>query len=158
MELSELKETLEKCGALEQNSAKSDGELKVEIDRLLEDPIITNSVVVDNLHLLPRDVRPQAILSDADDRLYGFASATAAWARFYYADKTEESYVLNHGFSLAKKTKVLITVSVLDDIQKINDLITLAQRYECEVIGVMCLQSKISLDLMNSPLFALLHD
>lgn len=158
MELSELKETLEQCGALEQNVAKSDSELSVEIDRLLEDPIITNSIVVDNLHLLPRNVRPEAILSDEYDQLYAFASATAAWARFYYADKENDFYVLNHGFALRKKTKVLIAVSVLEDAEKIKALISLAESYECEVIGVMCLQSKISLDLINAPLYALLHD
>lgn len=158
MELSELKETLQRCGALEQNATKSDGELTVEIDRLLEDPIITNSIVVDNLHVLPSNVRPEAILSDDQDQLYAFASATAAWARFFYADKENDSYVLHHGFSLQKKAKVLITVSVLDDSEKIKLLISLAESYECEVIGIMCLQSKISLDLVNPPLYALLHD
>lgn len=158
MELSELKQTLQQCGALEQNDTKSDAELNVQIYRLLEDPIITNSIVVDNLHLLPRNVRPEAILSDANDQLYAFASATAAWARFYFADKENDTYVLNNGFTLRKKAKVLVTVSVLDDTEKIKGLISLAESYECEVIGVMCLQSKISLDLVNAPLYALLHD
>lgn len=158
MELSELKETLEQCGALERSDSASDGQRLLSVDRLLEDPIVTNSIVVDNLHLLPRNVRPEAILSDADDRLYGFASATAAWSRFYYADKEDDGYVLHHDFVFNKKAKVLIVASIVDDAQKIDDLIALTESFECEVIGVMCLQCKISLDLINAPLYALLHD
>lgn len=165
MELSELKDTLGNIGAIDRNDSASDGLLALDVDRLIEDPICTNSVVVDLLHLLPRNVRPEAVLSLSDDALFGFALATAAWARFYYADPVGKrttdgnaSLELNHGFAIPKGRKVVVVASKADDAAQLASLVDLARACDAEVIGVMALQSSLSEKaIANVPVYALLQ-
>lgn len=156
MELSELKETLRRCDALDDVENPDGSCSAVAIARMIEDPIITNSIVVDNLKLLPRNNKPEAILCATEDNIYGFSCALVSWSRFYEANKLLDGYSLREGFTIPSKYNVLVVVPLLDDSQKANQLIELAQSFNCDVIGVLALQCKVDKEHIKVPVFTLL--
>jgi hypothetical protein len=144
MQTSEILEILIKSNALEHGVELDNGVIAEQypvMDRLLEDPIVTNRFVVDGFQRFDqRDLKKvKAILSTEDDKLFGFSAATAAWARFVYADVDDGEAKFEHGFELGHAEGVLIVAST---IEKLEDVIALAKLVEAsgaKLIGVLCL-------------------
>ncbi len=154
MKQEEIVEILTKTGCLE-----GYGEENTSIDsmRLLEDPIVTNRLAVELLQQLPEDTKLDTILClHNDEMLFAYSVATAAWARFVYADENEGSISLINGQSINKDSKVLIIDDVLDDSSCVNALVEEMKKSKAKVIGVASLFSYLSEDELDVPSFTLL--
>ena len=82
---------------------------------LLEDPIVTNRIAVEALQQLPRNYKFDVVLAaNEESKLLAYAIATAAWARFAYAD-LESGEGLTNGFRIDKDEKVLMVDTLVDD-------------------------------------------
>lgn len=99
----------------------------IEIDafRLVEDPIVTNRIAVEAIQQLPRNYKFDVVLAaNEESKLFAYALAMAAWARFAYADP-ESGAGLEHGYHIGKDEKVLIVDVVVDEATSLEDMIDL---------------------------------
>lgn len=126
MERSDVIDILTRMNALPADAESLDP-ATIEFDsfRLLEDPIITNRIAVEALQQLPRDYKFDVVLaSNEAAKLFAYAIATAAWARFAYAD-FENADGLVDGYTIKKGDRVLMVDTVVDDATSFEDMVDL---------------------------------
>lgn len=113
----------------------------IEIDsfRLLEDPIVTNRIAVEALQQLPRDYKFDVVLaSNEAAKLFAYALATAAWARFAYAD-LENGEGLANGYKIGKGERVLMVDTVVDEGTSFEDMIDVIEDNKGKNAGAIAL-------------------
>lgn len=113
----------------------------IEIDsfRLLEDPIVTNRIAVEALQQLPRNYKFDVVLaSNEDAKLFAYALATAAWARFAYAD-LEKGEGLANGYRIGKGERVLMVDMVVDKGTSFEDMIDVIEENKGKSAGAIAL-------------------
>ena len=88
MERAEVIDILTRMKALPEDVESLDSSAATfDAYRLLEDPIVTNRIAVEALQQLPRNYKFDVVLAaNEESKLLAYAIATAAWARFAYAD------------------------------------------------------------------------
>ncbi|MDO5335494.1 MAG: hypothetical protein Q4F23_05430 [Coriobacteriia bacterium] len=130
------------------------------MDRLLEDPITTNRLIVELFQgfdpLLQVQKRTKCILAADEDKLFGFMGAAVGWCRSLYADVKGESASFGHGFVLNKKEGVILAVPVIEDAAKVNALASLVKRADAQLVGIICLANCLDGDELPAPVSSLL--
>lgn len=138
MKKKEIVEILTKTGCIK----GEEGTPEIDSMRLLEDPIVTNRLAVELLQQLPADTKLDTIVClHKDEMLFAYSVATAAWARFVYADVNEGVVSFVNGTDIVKGNKVLIVDDVLDDSSEIDALVKEIESRKAKVIGVTSLIS-----------------
>lgn len=142
MERSEILEFLTRMNALPQDpDAIEPDTLEFNAYRLVEDPIITNRMAVELLQKLPRDKKFDVVLaSNEDSKLFAYALAMAAWARFAYAD-LEVGSGLESGYRIDKGDNVLIVDTFVDAGTSFEDMVDLIKDNKGKVAGAVSVVS-----------------
>lgn len=142
MERSEVIDILERMNALPKDADSLDlADLEIDAFRLIEDPIVTNRIAVEALQQLPRDYKFDVVLaSNEAAKMFAYALATAAWARFAYADFDEADGLVN-GYKINKGEKVLIVDTVVNDGTSFEDMVDLIDSKKAKNAGAIVLAS-----------------
>lgn len=105
--------------------------------RLLEDPIVINRIAVEALQQLPRNYKFDVVLAaNEESKLLAYAIATAAWARFAYAD-LESGEGLTNGFRIDKDEKVLMVDTLVDEATSFEDMVDLIASKKAKNAGAV---------------------
>ena len=126
MERAEVIDILTRMKALPEDVESLDSSaVTFDAYRLLEDPIVTNRIAVEALQQLPRNYKFDVVLAaNEESKLLAYAIATAAWARFAYAD-LESGEGLTNGFRIDKDEKVLMVDTLVDEATSFEDMVDL---------------------------------
>lgn len=140
MERTEVIDILTRMNALPADVETIDpATLEFDAFRLAEDPIITNRIAVEALQQLPRDYKFDVVLAaNEESKLFAYALAMAAWARFAYAD-FEAGEGLVNGYSIKKNEKVLIVDTLVDDATSFEDMVDLIAEKKAKNAGAIAL-------------------
>ena len=119
MERAEVIDILTRMKALPEDVESLDSSaVTFDAYRLLEDP-------VEALQQLPRNYKFDVVLAaNEESKLLAYAIATAAWARFAYAD-LESGEGLTNGFRIDKDEKVLMVDTLVDEATSFEDMVDL---------------------------------
>jgi orotate phosphoribosyltransferase len=142
MEREEILDILGRMNALPKDiDTQNASSIQFDILRLVEDPIVTNRIAVEALQQLPRNYKFDVVLAaNEESKLLAFAVATAAWARFAYAD-FEQCGGLTNGFSINKDEKVLIIESCVDESTSFEQCIDLIESKHAKCAGAISIVS-----------------
>ena len=145
MNKEEVVNLLRRSCALEENESLPNGTVAKYapvMDRLLEDPIVTNRLLVECFQNFDRNLEIQkktkVILSREEDKLFGFMAAAVGWCRFLYASG-DNALELEHGFVLNKGDGVVLALPVLYAAAQVEPLIDIVEKAEAKVLGVVCI-------------------
>lgn len=163
MNKEEVIDLLRRSCALEEKVSLTNGavaEYVPVMDRLLEDPIVTNRLLVECFQGFDRGLEIQkktkVILSYEEDDLFGFMAAAVGWCRFLYASMSNEGAELGHGFVLNKGDGVVLALPVLCGASQIEPLIEIANKAQAKVLGVVCLADYSAEGEVKVPVSALM--
>lgn len=112
MEQDEIKDLLERMGALNQNEEAD----MLASGALLQDPIVSNRLAVELLQCLERDAKPELVVAPAGDSSYfGFSVALAAWNRFLPLACGEDGvYMLPDYARIKRAERTLVVLESFD--------------------------------------------
>ncbi len=163
MKKEEVIDLLRRSCALDENVSLPNGDVAEHLpvmDRLLEDPIVTNRLLVECFQGFDRGLEVQkktkVILSFEEDGLFGFMAAAVGWCRFLYASKKGDGAELGHGFVLNKGDGVVLALPVLYDASQIEPLIEIVNKAQAKVLGVICLANYSAEGEIGIPVSALI--
>ncbi|WP_251197975.1 hypothetical protein [Anaerotardibacter muris] len=140
MERAEIIDLLQRMNALpaDVDSVEPDA-IQIDSFRLVEDPIVTNRIAVEALQQLPRDHKFDVVLaSNEASKLFAYALATAAWARFAYAD-LENGEGLANGYTIKKGENVLMVDVVVDEGTSLEDMVDIIAENKGKNAGAIAL-------------------
>ncbi len=134
MELSEIKDLLNKMSALE-NDGKS-----VNSVAMMQDPIVANRLAVELLQRVNRDAKPELVVApEGIDSYFGYSVALSAWMRFLCAQKSEDgSFVLPAGTSIKKNEKTILVIDSYDEATA-QSLIELVNKQGAKPVAILSL-------------------
>ncbi len=163
MKKEEIVDLLRRSCALKENANLPNGQI-VEylpvMDRLLEDPILTNKLVVEMFQGFDSQLKIQkdakVILSYEDDQLFGFMTAAVAWCRFLYASKKDDGATFERGFVMNKNEGLVLAIPVLSDKEQVDALVELANKAEAKVLAIVSLANYLPKDALSIPISSLL--
>ena len=134
MERAEVIDILTRMKALPEDVESLDSSaVTFDAYRLLEDPIVTNRIAVEALQQLPRNYK---LAANEESKLLAYAIATAAWARFAYAD-LESGEGLTNGFRIDKDEKVLMVDTLVDEATSFEDMVDLIASKKAKNAGAV---------------------
>ncbi len=134
MELSEIKDLLNKMSALE-NDGKS-----VNSVAMMQDPIVANRLAVELLQRVNRDAKPELVVApEGIDSYFGYSVALSAWMRFLCAQKSEDgSFALPAGTSIKKNEKTILVIDSYDEATA-QSLIDLVSKQGAKPVAILSL-------------------
>lgn len=163
MNKEEIVDLLRRSCALEEGLTLESGsvlEYAPVMDRLLEDPITTNRLIVELFQgfdpLLQIQKRTKVVLAADEDKLFGFMGAAVGWCRSLYANVEGDKASFEHGFVLNKDDGVMLAVPVVEDVQKVNALADLVKESGAKLVGVICLACAVDTKDLGMPVSVLL--
>ncbi len=134
MEVSEIKELLNKMNALENEGTS------VNATAMMQDPIVANRLAVELLQRVDRDSKPELVVApEGIDSYFGYSVALSAWMRFLCAQKANDgSFALPEGTSIKKNEKTILVVDSYDEATA-QSLIDLVSKQGAKPVAILSL-------------------
>lgn len=138
MERLEVIDILSRMNALPADAdSRAGSDITFDAFRLVEDPIVTNRIAVEAIQQLPRNYKFDVVLAaNEESKLFAYALAMAAWARFAYLDP-EEGAGLAHGYRIDKDEKVLMVDILVDEATSLEDMVDLIAASKAKNAGAI---------------------